>query len=221
MRHSSAPAALRRLLAGTDFSPGAAAALSRLPHLPLAPRAEITILHTLPAQLSSALRAREVAEAERRLRGEAARLVRGLRAAGKKEVRVRTTLAQGHAPQEITAPLGPHGPGRGGPPWDAALPGPPGRVDSPTRPPVRGCRDPAGGAAGAVGVPAAAGGGGSLRDLARHARSRRPGGRPDPADARRRPRLRDGSRGHGCSRGEEGPPAPPTSANAGTRPGRR
>ncbi len=101
MRRTSTPAALRHLLVGTDFSPGAAAALSRLRHLPLAPRAEITILHALPAQLSSALRAREVAEAERRLDWEAARLVRGLRAAGKKEVRVRTSLAQGPAPREI------------------------------------------------------------------------------------------------------------------------
>ena len=106
MRRSSAPAArpLRRLLVGTDFSSGARAALSRLPHLPLAPRAEITILHVLPflpAQLSSALRAGELAEAERRLRQEATRLRRGLAAADRRGVRVRTALAQGQPHVEI------------------------------------------------------------------------------------------------------------------------
>jgi len=106
VRRSSTPAArpLRRLLLGTDFSSGAAAALSRLPLLPLAPRAEITILHVLPilsVELSSALRGGEIVEAERRLRQEATRLRRGLAAAGRRGVRVRTALAQGQPHVEI------------------------------------------------------------------------------------------------------------------------
>jgi nucleotide-binding universal stress UspA family protein len=103
MRRSPGPVArpLRRLLVGTDFSSGAAATLSRLPYLPLAARAEITIFHVLPAQLSSALRDREAAEAERRLGWEATHLRRELRAAGVKEVRVTTALAQGQPHLEI------------------------------------------------------------------------------------------------------------------------
>jgi nucleotide-binding universal stress UspA family protein len=92
---------LRRLLVASDFSSGAAAPLSRVPYLALAPRAEITILHVLPAPLSSALRERELAEAERRLRWEAARLLRALRAAGRKQVRLRTAVAQGQPHLEI------------------------------------------------------------------------------------------------------------------------
>ena len=103
MHRSAAPAArpLRRLLVGTDFSAGAAAALGRIRYLPLASRAQVTILHVLPARLAAALRARESAEAERRLRQEATRLGRELRAAGLKEVRVRTALAQGSSHAEI------------------------------------------------------------------------------------------------------------------------
>jgi nucleotide-binding universal stress UspA family protein len=103
MQRSAVTAArpLRRLLVATDFSSGAAAALSRLPHLALAPRAEITILHVLADMVSSALRERELAEAERRLRWETARLLRELRALGRKEVRVRTAVAQGRPHLEI------------------------------------------------------------------------------------------------------------------------
>ena len=97
----SAPPALRHVLVGTDFSPGASAALSRVAHLPLAPRAEITILHVLPGWLNPAVQARQLGEAERRLRQEALRLQRALRAGGRKEVRVRTVLGQGEAHAEI------------------------------------------------------------------------------------------------------------------------
>jgi nucleotide-binding universal stress UspA family protein len=92
---------IRRLLVGTDFSPGAAGALTRVPLLPLVPRAEITLLHVMPAWLNPALRGREVRNAEERLRRAATLLLRGLEAAGRDEVRVRTLLAQGEAYAEI------------------------------------------------------------------------------------------------------------------------
>lgn len=92
---------IRRLLVGTDFSPGAAGALTRVPLLPLAPRAEITLLHVMPAWLNPALQGREVGKAEDRLRRAAARLLRGLEAAGHDGVRVRTMLAQGESHAEI------------------------------------------------------------------------------------------------------------------------
>lgn len=103
MRRAAPPIArtLRRVLVATDFSAGAGTALSRLRYLPLAPRAEITFLHVLPTTLGPALRAREAAEAERRLRAAATQLGRELRAAGMKQIRVRTALAHGRPYVEI------------------------------------------------------------------------------------------------------------------------
>jgi len=92
---------IRRLLIGTDFSPGAAGALTRVPLLPLAPGTEISLLHVMPAWVNPALHGREVRNAEERLRRAAAHLLRGLEASGQDEVRVRTILAQGEPYAEI------------------------------------------------------------------------------------------------------------------------
>ena len=97
----SASPAVRRVLVGSDFSPGASAALSRVSHLPLAPSAEITILHVRPGWLHPAVRTRQLGQAEHRLRQEALHLLRALRATGRQEVRVRTVLSQGEAWAEI------------------------------------------------------------------------------------------------------------------------
>jgi nucleotide-binding universal stress UspA family protein len=91
----------RRLLVGTDFSAGAAGALTRIPFLPLAPRAEISLLHVMPGWINPALHGREVRKAEDRLHRAAARLVRGLEAAGHDGVRVGTMLTQGEPHTEI------------------------------------------------------------------------------------------------------------------------
>ena len=95
------PPPIRRLLVGTDFSSGAAGAVTRVPLLPLAPRAEITLLHVMPAWLNPAIHGHEVRKAGDRLRRAAARLLRGLQAAGRDEVGVRTMLAQGEPWAEI------------------------------------------------------------------------------------------------------------------------
>jgi nucleotide-binding universal stress UspA family protein len=89
------------LLVGTDFSPGAAGVLTRVPRLPLAPRAEVTVLHVMPAWLNPAVHGRQVRQAEGRLRRAGTRLLRGLATAGLGEVRVRTLLAQGEPWAEI------------------------------------------------------------------------------------------------------------------------
>jgi nucleotide-binding universal stress UspA family protein len=97
---NSAPP-LRRLLVGTDFSPGATRALTRVPHLPLGTGATVTLIHVLPAWMNRAVHARDFGRVERRLRAEATRLLRALREAGRKQVRVGTVLVQGSAPAEI------------------------------------------------------------------------------------------------------------------------
>ena len=103
MPSTTRPAAppIRRLLVGTDFSPGAAVALTRVPFLHLAPRAEITLLHVLPGRPNSAPRGGDLLEAEDRLRRAAAGLHSGLVAAGHPDVRIQTMLAQGEPHAEI------------------------------------------------------------------------------------------------------------------------
>lgn len=102
MTRSTNPAPpLRRLLVGTDFSPGATRALTRVPHLPLGTGATVTLMHVLPAWMNRAVHARDFGRVERRLRGEATRLLRALREAGRKQLRVATVLVQGNAPAEI------------------------------------------------------------------------------------------------------------------------
>ncbi|HUF35405.1 MAG TPA: universal stress protein, partial [Gemmatimonadales bacterium] len=85
---------LSKLLIATDFSPGAAPALTRATLLPLGPSARVTLLHVSPP-FRPALRARERGEAKRRLEKEAAELREGFRASGRPDVRVRTVLAVG------------------------------------------------------------------------------------------------------------------------------
>ncbi|MCA3013345.1 MAG: universal stress protein [Myxococcaceae bacterium] len=58
---------LSSVLVPTDFSPGAQVALERALHLPLAPRAKVTLLHVLPAGIPGRLRADAIADAERSL----------------------------------------------------------------------------------------------------------------------------------------------------------
>jgi nucleotide-binding universal stress UspA family protein len=69
--------------------------------LPLASRAQISLLHVMPAWLNPALHGREVRKVEERLQRSAVRLLRGLEHAGAKEARVRTILAQGEPYAEI------------------------------------------------------------------------------------------------------------------------
>jgi nucleotide-binding universal stress UspA family protein len=72
-----------------------------VPFLPLAARAEVSLLHVMPAWVNPALHGREVRKAEDRLRRAAARLLRGLTAAAHDDARVRTILAQGEPYPEI------------------------------------------------------------------------------------------------------------------------
>ncbi len=92
---------IRRLLIGTDFSSGADCALTRVPFLPLAARAEISLLHVMPAWVNPALHGGEVRKMEDRLRQSGNRLLRALGTAGHDEVRVRMMLAQGEPYAEL------------------------------------------------------------------------------------------------------------------------
>lgn len=92
---------LSRLLIATDFTPCAMLAAARASLLHLAPRAQITLIHVMPAQLPSALRSRERTEARARLQFEAARLAKLLRKRRRREVRVNTVLAAGDPHAEI------------------------------------------------------------------------------------------------------------------------
>jgi nucleotide-binding universal stress UspA family protein len=91
---------LRRVLAGIDFSSGSDAVLSRIGNLPLAPGAAITLLHVLPTINGKGV-ARLRHETERRLRTEAAALVRSLATAGMPRAKVRPLLARGRPHEEI------------------------------------------------------------------------------------------------------------------------
>ena len=90
-----------RVLLGTDFTAGAEAAADRAALLPLAPRAEIMLLHVLPRRREPELRRLERDEAQRRLKREAARLSAALRRRGARAARVRTVLAPGEPSVEI------------------------------------------------------------------------------------------------------------------------
>jgi nucleotide-binding universal stress UspA family protein len=59
--------AFKSLVVPTDFSPGAALALERALHLPLAPRAKISMVHVVPDDIPPKLRKDALAEAERQL----------------------------------------------------------------------------------------------------------------------------------------------------------
>ncbi|MBM4784126.1 MAG: universal stress protein [Archangiaceae bacterium] len=58
---------LSSILVPTDFSPGAQRAFERALRLPLAPKAKITLLHVLPADIPGALRKEAIADSERSL----------------------------------------------------------------------------------------------------------------------------------------------------------
>lgn len=85
---------IRRLLVATDFTPGAGQAIRRAALLPLARAARITLVHVLPP-LGTPLRAREQAEARKRLEFEATGLRRALRRRDRRDVAVATRTATG------------------------------------------------------------------------------------------------------------------------------
>jgi len=94
---------LSRVLIATDFTPGASLALSRAGRLPLGPRPRLTLLHVLPRAGAPALRARAESEAKARLKDEADRLRKALKAHGADDPRVGTALATGEPFVEILA----------------------------------------------------------------------------------------------------------------------
>jgi nucleotide-binding universal stress UspA family protein len=58
---------LSSVLVPTDFSPGAQVALERALHLPLAPKAKVSLLHVMPEGIPGRLRTEAIADAERSL----------------------------------------------------------------------------------------------------------------------------------------------------------
>jgi nucleotide-binding universal stress UspA family protein len=77
-----------RVLVPTDFSEPSERALRRVALLPLAPAAQVELLHVLPAQLAPAIRAQVEGEATRRL-------AESVRLAADAGLEVRTRLARG------------------------------------------------------------------------------------------------------------------------------
>lgn len=103
MVHSSRPASqpFSRLLVATDFTAGAALAVSRVSRLPLARRPQVTLLHVVPRGVGARWRGQERSEAAGRLEAEAGRLKRALRARGLESSRVRQAIAMGEPFEEI------------------------------------------------------------------------------------------------------------------------
>jgi nucleotide-binding universal stress UspA family protein len=97
--HRSAPIA--RVLAATDFSPGATAAVARAASLPLAHDGLLYVVHVMPARVPAKLRGQAEAAARRGLEVAVASGTLAARRAGNRGLDVRPVLVRGDGYVEI------------------------------------------------------------------------------------------------------------------------
>jgi nucleotide-binding universal stress UspA family protein len=97
------PTPLRQIILGTDFSAGAQKAARRIPYLPLAAGASVTVVHVLPGGIPPHLLQAVRSGAEARLAEETRALGRALRRRGLKEATVQSQLRSGKPFRELVA----------------------------------------------------------------------------------------------------------------------
>jgi nucleotide-binding universal stress UspA family protein len=95
------PGPIARIVAATDFSPGADAALNRAARLPLAAEAALHVVHVLPAELPRKLRGRVEPEARRQLARTVALASAAAHRAGNRELEISPILVRGQAHVEL------------------------------------------------------------------------------------------------------------------------